>query len=213
MTAPPPAPLLVRWADGPPLDPSPDDARRELRRELLRPEYHQENILERLLTWLDRQFSRTVDAASGAPPLTAALGVLVLLLLALAVLWFLSRARTSAREQAAARPVLGEESVTADELRARAEAATAAGRHEDAVVDGFRAIARRHVERGLTDDRPGATAREVADALSTVHAARADDVRSAARLFDLVHYGDRPASAEQAAGVLRLDDELSGVRR
>ena len=33
-----------------------------------------------------------------------------------------------------------------------------------------------------------------------------------ARLFDLVLYGDRPATREQAELVLALDDELAGVR-
>jgi hypothetical protein len=33
-----------------------------------------------------------------------------------------------------------------------------------------------------------------------------------ARLFDLVLYGARPATREQAELVLSLDDELAGVR-
>ena len=33
-----------------------------------------------------------------------------------------------------------------------------------------------------------------------------------ARLFDLVLYGDRPATREQADFVMALDDELAGVR-
>jgi hypothetical protein len=33
-----------------------------------------------------------------------------------------------------------------------------------------------------------------------------------ADLFDATLYGDRPASPEDAAGVLELDDALAGVR-
>ena len=38
-----------------------------------------------------------------------------------------------------------------------------------------------------------------------------DRVGDNARLFDLVLYGDRPATPDQATGVLALDDELAGV--
>ena len=78
------------------------------------------------------------------------------------------------------------------------------------VVDGFRAIAVRQVERGRLDDAPGATAHEVAE-----RAGRASTRTSAtgshgsAALFDPVLYGDRPATREQATAVLALDDELA----
>ena len=62
--------------------------------------------------------------------------------------------------------MLTDEAITAAELRARAEAALAEGRHEDALVDGFRALAVRQVERGRLDDTPGATAHEVAGVLA-----------------------------------------------
>ena len=102
--------------------------------------------------------------------------------------------------------------VTAAQLRARAEAALAEGRYAPALVDGFRALAVRQVERGRLEDLPGATAHEVAAALATAYPEQRVRVDGSALLFDEVLYGDRPATRDQATGVLALDDELA-VRR
>lgn len=196
----------------PPLDPSGDEARSWLRRELLHPEYHQQNVVEQVITWLQRQVDRGVEAASKAPPLSTFAAMLVFLLLVGGLAWLLSRARRTARQAATAGPVLTDETVTADQLRRRADAALAEGRHAAALVDGFRALAVRQVERGRLDDLPGATAHEVADALATAYPEQRQRVGGSAALFDQVLYGDRPATREQATGVLALDDELAARR-
>ena len=195
----------------PPLVPSPDDARSQLRRELVRPEYHDQQLLERFVTWVDRWLGRTVDAASGAPPLSAAAAILVAVLLLVGLGLLVSRLRPAPRV-AAAGAVLTDEVVSAAVLRARARAALAEERYEDAVVEGFRALSVGQVERGRLDDRPGTTAHEVATALASDHPRLGERVGGAATLFDLVRYGEREATREQALGVLALDDELAGVR-
>jgi hypothetical protein len=196
----------------PPLLPSPDEARSKLRRELLRPEYNDQNLFERLISWLERQLGKGLDAASDAPPLSTLAAMVILVGLVGLLAWLLSRARRTARSGAGDRAVLTDEVISADELRARAEAALAEGRHEDAVVDGFRAVATRQVERGRLADAPGATAHEVAVALGREFPHLRGRVEEGGALFDAVLYGDRPASAAQAASVLALDDELL-VRR
>ena len=195
----------------PPLDPSGDEARSLLRRELLHPEYHQQNLVEQVLAWLQRPVGQGLDAAAQAPPLTTLAAMVVLLLLVVALAWLLSRARRTARQGAEARAVLTDEVVTATELRTRAEAALAQGRPTDALVDGFRALTVRQVERGRLDDTPGATAHEVADVLGATYPHQRQRVDGSARVFDLVLYGDRPATGEQARDVLSLDDELTGL--
>jgi hypothetical protein len=196
----------------PPLDPSPDEARSALRRELLNPEYYEDNLLLRLLTWLQRQFDKGVEAAVDLPPLQAFAAMVLAVLLVGALVWLASRARVSARGQRAAQAVLTGETVTAAELRARAEAALAEGRHEAALVDGFRALAARQTERGRLIDTPDATAHEVAATLADEYPDRRSQVDTAAALFDSVLYGDRPATRDQAAAVLGLDDELAVLR-
>ncbi|QGA06577.1 DUF4129 domain-containing protein [Nocardioides sp. dk884] len=193
-----------------PLDPSPEEARELVRRELLRSEYHDRDLIERLLTWVERQLGTVADAASAAPPLSTLAAMLVLLALVLALGWLLSRARRSARVRPSGAAVLTDEPLTAADLRARARAAHAAGRHEDAVVDGFRAIALAQLERDELAAAPGRTAHEVAEALAVRHPGRAAQAREAGLLFDLVRYGDRSASPA-AAAVLALDADLAGV--
>jgi hypothetical protein len=194
----------------PPLDPSPDDASSLLRRELVRPEYHEHNILQQVLDRIDRFVNDAIDAASQAPPLSTFAAMMAFLLLTVAVWWLLSRARRSARVLRERAVLPADRSVTAAQLRGRAERALAEGRAEDAVVDGFRALAVRQVERGRLDDLPGATAHEVAAALGAAHPGERRRVDGTAALFDSVLYGDHPATPEQAAGVLELDDVLAG---
>ncbi|MDP3892033.1 DUF4129 domain-containing protein [Nocardioides sp.] len=197
---------------GPPLDPSPDEARGELRRELIRPEYHEQDLIERLLRTLGRGLDAALDAASEAPPLSTAAALVVFALLALGLVWLVSRARRSTRAVRGREALLPDESVTAAELRSRAEEAFAQGRHSDALVDAFRALALRQVETGRIDDLPGATAHEVAIALATAHPHARMQVQRGADLFDEVLYGGRPASRDQAAEVLGLDGELAVLR-
>ena len=161
---------------------------------------------------MSRKIGGGLDQAAQAPPLSTLMAMVVFVLLAFALVWLVSRASRTARQKDEGRAVLTEEVVTADELRARAEAALEAGRFEEAVVEGFRAVAVRQVERGRLADTPGATAHEVADALAREYVAMADRVHQGARLFDEVLYGDRPATRDQAASVLALDDDLV-VRR
>jgi hypothetical protein len=203
--------LVARLPD-PPLDPSGSEARSKLRRELLHPAYHKQNVVQEILRWLSRRIGGGLERASQAPPLSTFMAMVILLAVVGALVWLVSRAQRTAHESALKLAVLTDEVVSADELRTRAEAALEAGRFEDAVVDGFRAIAVRQVERGRLADAPGATAHEVADALAREYAAMADDVQRSARLFDEVLYGHRSATREQAETVLALDDGLV-VRR
>lgn len=196
----------------PPVEPSPDDARSWLRGELLDPEYHDRDLVQRLLTWLARQLDRGLQAASSVPPLSTFAAMLAFVLLGLALAWLLSRARRDTRAPRPEGALLTAEALTAADLRARAEAALGDDHPEQALVDGFRALAVRQVERGRLDDLPGATAHEVADALARSFPHQRPRVDQCARLFDLVRYGERPATADQARSVLALDDELAGVR-
>ncbi|MCU1677446.1 MAG: integral rane protein [Frankiales bacterium] len=202
--------VLLQLVAEPPLNPSPDDASSLLRRELVHPEYHERNILQQILAWIDRFVSGSIDAATQAPPLSTFAAMVAFLLLTAGLVWLLSKARRTARAARVRGAVLTDERITADELRARAERALAEGRNGDAVVDGFRALAVRQVERGRLDDLPGATAHEVAVALATAHPGQRQRVDRSAALFDSVLYGDRPASPGQAAEVLQLDDALVG---
>ena len=196
----------------PPLDPSGDEARSWLRRELLHPEYHQQDLVQQVITWLGRQVDRGVRAAGHAPPLSTLAAMLVLLLLVGGLGWLLTRPRRTARRADERGPVLGEDTLSAAELRRRAEAALAEGRDGDALVDAFRALAVRQVEQGRLDDLPGATAHEVAAALAAAYPAQGQRVGRGAAAFDAVLYGHRQVGRDQAVGILALDDEMAAHR-
>lgn len=196
----------------PPLDPSGSDARSALRRELLRPEYRERDVVQQVLTWVERVLQSGLDAASTAPPLSTLAAMVLLVALVAVLVWLGSQARRTARSAAGDRAVLTDEVVTAAQLRERAERALAEGRAEEAVVEGFRCLTVRQVERGRLAEDPGATAHEVATQLAAQFATAAPRLAASAAAFDSVLYGDRPASSEQARAVLALDDELVAAR-
>lgn len=203
--------VTARLAD-PPLDPNGDEGRSLLRRELARPEYNDTNVVERILNWFGRQFEDGVGTAQDIPAVGTFLAIVVLLLIAVGIGLLASRARSTARARSERAPALADEVITAAELRARAEAALAAGRFDDALVDAYRALAVRQVERGRLEDLPQATAHELAAGLGAEFPAQRHLVDRSADLFDSVLYGDHPATRAQAVDVLALDDELGGRR-
>lgn len=196
----------------PPLDPSPEEGRDLLRRELLDPDYHRDDVVRRMLEWLRRTVLEVLDAASGAPPLSTFAAMAVGLALVLALIWLVTRARASPRARATPGAVLPDDSISAAQWREQAERAHADGRYSEALVDAFRALAAGQVEQGRLGDSPGATAHEVAEALRSAYPEQAAGMSEGARLFDLVLYGDRAATREQAELLLALDTELAGAR-
>ncbi|MEZ5097394.1 MAG: DUF4129 domain-containing protein [Nocardioides sp.] len=195
-----------------PVSPSPDDGRAWLRRELLQPEYHRQNVVEKVLDWVDRVFGRAMGAAAHHSWLTTLAAMVIFALLVTALGWLVSRARATEHTRRERRAVLTDELISADELRARAQAALADGRCAEALVDAYRAVATRQVERGMLPDDPGTTAHEVALVLVAQFPHRRADIVAAADRFDQVLYGDRPATPRQVEDVLALDLELVATR-
>ncbi len=165
----------------PPLLPTPDEARSSLRRELADPQYYDQDLVQRILDWIERRIDGTVEGASSVPNLTWLAATVIAVGLGTGLLLLLSRARLTARRRDDPAAVLTDDAVSAAELRARAERALAEGRFADAVVDGFRALAVHQVERGRLENAPGSTAREVAGALAEQYPGTAATGSRAAR--------------------------------
>jgi hypothetical protein len=196
---------------GPPLEPSGAEGRSLLRAELLKKEYHDQHLWQRLLAWLGRLFDRSVGAASGSSPATVFLTMLLAALLVVGLLLLLTRLRRDRRVRARAESVLPDDRPSASSLRRRAEEALREERYDDALLDAFRAVTARQIEHGALDDQPGLTAHEVSLGLAAAHPPLADAVRRGADLFDATMYGHRPAAREDAVRVLALDDSLVGA--
>jgi hypothetical protein len=203
---------VARTVDAPPLDPSSGEGRRLLADELAKPEYSpQESLLRRAVDVVVEWFRGLLDDASGGPIsfwwYAVVAGGAILLLGA--VVWALLRLEPARRRRrVAAGSVFDESGLSADDYRRRARAASAAGDHAAAVLDGYRALVAGSVERFVLDDHPGATAREIAGSLGRVFAAESARLRDAAGVFDAVRYGDERPAADQAQAVLDLEDRI-----
>jgi hypothetical protein len=197
---------------GPPLAPSGAEGRSLLRSELVKKEYHDQHLWQRLLSWLGRLFDRSVGAASGSSPATVFLTMLLVALLVVGLVLLLTRVRHDRRVRTRSESVLPDARPSASSLRRRAEEALGEQRYDDALLDAFRAVTARQIEHGTLDDQPGMTAHEVSLRLAAAHPRLAGDVRRGADLFDATRYGHRPATRADAVDLLALDDSLVGAR-
>lgn len=190
------------------LRPDPGRARVWLDEELRRPEYHQQSLAERLQSWLLELWHRLTDSALHASSLSTATAVVLAVALVVLVVLVAGRVRVETAARLPDDGVLGPDARSADEHRATALAAAAEGRYGEAVVEAFRAVAGRSLDRGLLDDRPGLTAHEIAEAVSPAAPEHRGHLVAGAATFEAVFYGGRAASASQAQEILALDEVL-----
>ena len=200
---------------GPLLDPSREVAREWARRELGDPAYARARPgwVTRLARWLLARLQDLQVPDGLAPGRTLGL-VLLLVLLAGVVTMVLTRTgplRRAGRTNRAG-AVLDEHRRGAAEHRSLADEAAAAGRWTTAVRERFRAVARSLEERTVLDERAGRTALETATEAGGAMPAVSVDLRSAARLFDDVVYGGRPATAAHDRQLRQLDDQVAAAR-
>jgi hypothetical protein len=191
-----------------------DTAREAAQRELSKGVYHADDpgLFERMLNgivdWLDRLTSRA-DSAFGRS--WGLLALLVVLLTAVAlIVW-----RTGWLRRTVARPdseLDVSPALTADEHRRRADSYAQDGRYADAVRERMRAIVRELEDRGVLEPRPGRTAHEVARDAGNIVPAVAGDLRSAARVFDEIWYGARPATAGSDAAMREADQRVRAAQ-
>lgn len=107
-----------------------------------------------------------------------------------------------------AREVFSDALLTANDHRSLAQAAAGREDWSGAVRESFRAIVRQLEERGALDIRPGRTADEAAHDAGVRFAELRVDLERAARTFDEVVYGARPATADEYRTLLDLDRRL-----
>jgi hypothetical protein len=189
-------------------------AARAAREELAKQIYREAgpSLTERALRWVFHYVSAVFDRAAGLSPggYVGLVGV-VIVVLAIAValrlgLGPMRRASATETELFLGRPR------SAAEHRAAADAHAAGGRWAEAVRDRLRAIITGLEERTLLEPRPGRTADEAAADAGAVVPECAADLRAAARVFDDIWYGARPADSSHDALLRGLDDRVRGSR-
>lgn len=201
---------------GVPVDPGRDEARRLLLDELADPAYAQAqpNPVLRAILWV---VNRILDALQNVPGngsgvgavVAAAVGVGAVVLIA----WLVAGPmRRTSRVRRASGDVFGGTTLTADEHRAAARAAAAAGRWREAVQEAFRGLARGLDERAVIEVRAGLTAHEIAVAAAPRFPGEAGALSGAASAFDDVTYGDREGDRAVFEAVTATDRRLDQAR-
>jgi hypothetical protein len=193
------------------LDPTPSQARNWLNQEL-HGSHYQDPWLDSLIRWIVDQVRRLLVSAGHLAGLSPIITILVALVVIATLVWALPRVRREPVVATSDAVVLEDPTITARRYRDLAAGALREGRYGDAVLDGFRAIAKDMSDRTLLDDAPGRTAHEVALALASPFPDYADRLARAADVFDSVRYGHRLANADQAGQVKHLDAELVTTR-
>lgn len=191
-----------------------DEAREAARGELSDPIYRaaEPSWRQRVLDWIAERWQDFVDAAGTLAPGGMG-GLLVLLLLVLGIVVLIRlRAGKPARTHRARRAVVGGSTLTAEEHRGLAEAAFAAGDFAGAITERFRAIVAELERRAILDAQPGRTADEAAEQAGVMLPGCAVMLRHASRVFDDVHYGDRPATPHGYQLLAGVDDAVRSER-
>lgn len=197
----------------PPVLPGAEEARRWAVEELAKPEYR-----DAAPSWLDTLWRNFLDwlqsldgsQGEGAPVPSAVIALVIAAIIAAAVI--LARPRLNARNRRARDVFERETALAAADYRNRAEAAAAAGKWGDAVVDRFRALVRSAEERTILDPQPGRTADEAAAALSVPFSTESRRLARAAATFDGIRYGNRAADSNDYQEMLGIDASLDAIK-
>ncbi|MFP5313580.1 MAG: DUF4129 domain-containing protein [Actinomycetes bacterium] len=197
----------------PPVVPGADEARRWAAEELAKAEYRKaeptwlDTLWRNFLDWLQSLDGPQGDAAQ-VP--SAVIAVVIAAIIAAAII--LARPRLNARVRQARDVFEQESALAAADYRNRAEAAAAAGKWGDAVVDRFRALVRSAEDRTILDPQPGRTADEAARALSLAFSPESRRLAAAAATFDGIRYGNRAADSADYREMAELDAVLDASK-
>ncbi|WP_308249692.1 DUF4129 domain-containing protein [Sphaerisporangium fuscum] len=190
-----------------------EEARRKAVEELVKPEYQQESLPERVLRLIREFVDSLLDQAPGGVPGGVVALVVVILVVAGLVALIAWQARKATRShRLGGEELFGARERTAEEHRAEAERLAGQSRWADAIRERLRAIARDLEHRAIVAPQPGRTADELAETAGRELPPFAVRLATAARLFDDVTYGEVPGTAEGYQTMAALDDDLRATR-
>ncbi|MFC3994918.1 DUF4129 domain-containing protein [Nocardiopsis sediminis] len=184
-----------------------DEGARLAREELRDPIYGESEpgLLDRLYAWAMERLQDLIRLADQSVPggwwvLGPILVLLALLLIALVVYM-----RPARRTRFTGAVIDAGAARTADDHRAAADRHAAAGEYGPAVRERLRAITRDLEDRTIVAPRPGRTATELAAEASAALPAGREGLAAAARAFNDIAYGQRPATADDDRLLRDLD--------
>jgi hypothetical protein len=189
-------------------------AREAAQAELARAAYREArpSLTERVVGYLYDRLAQLLDRLAEVSP-GGHVGLLaVVLLVVAAVVAVRLRVGPLGRAAGTERALFVGGPRSADEHRAAAEAHTASGEWALAVRERLRAVVRSLEERALLEPRPGRTADEAAREAGVALPECAEVLLAAARLFDEVWYGGRPAGPDADRLLRELDRRVAAAR-
>lgn len=197
-----------------PVDLGRDEAARLAREELAKQVYREAgpSLAERVVRWLLEQAARLLGDVAGVSPGGYAGLVAVLLVVVVAVVSLRLRLGPLARGARADAALFTGRVRSSAEHRSAADRHAASGEWAEAVRERLRAVVRLLEERAVLDERPGRTADEAAAEAGRSLPGCASGLRRAARLFDDIWYGGRPAGPDADAALRALDDQVRAAR-
>ena len=189
-----------------------DAAHDAAQRELTKPIYPRPSLTDRLAGWFDELLYKAFTHGDWLPGGWITLVLLGTLVLAAVLVGWRGARRTMRSARTAAGPLLGDQTRTAAEHRAQAQAAAAQGDWATAIRHRLRAVARELEETGALDPVPGRTATELARAAAAARPDLDDEFGTATDTFNGVSYGARPGTEAAYVQIAGLDDRLRGAR-
>lgn len=201
-------------ADGVPVVPDADEARRWANEELAQKAYQdaKPGLAELVVDFLKRaldDFLSALNVANGGIGLGIVVGLAVIAIL---VIVLILRPALN-RKKATTAPVFeGEQFLSSAQHSKLAKAAAQAGDFGTAVSEQFRALVRAGEERDISVMAPGRTAVEVATELQLAFPAHVPALRHAAELFNAVRYGQVPPTHAMYAELVATDSALAATK-
>lgn len=200
-----------------PLDPSGDDARTQLARELAHWDYLvRHNWLLAILQWLWNSLRGRGGGGTWQQLGTVVGALIVIGLVALIARWVWNASKApSGTDGTPTASGLVESGVSSADYRRRAEAALLGGDHDLAVADAFRSIVVDLDSRGVLGDTPARTAHEAAALIALALPSFGQEAGSAGSWFDLAVYGVAApprTTAGQARAVLDLGLQMAQAK-
>lgn len=192
--------------DMPAVDIDRDSAHDAAARELSKPIYPENSLLDRLADWFNDLVHRLIRNGSALPGGWLTIVVLGLLTVAAVIVAVHVARRTMGRAGGA--DFYGNQTLSAADHRARSERSAAQGDWTAAIRQRVRAIGRQLEEDGALNPVPGRTAAELAADAGALLPGYADQLATAAAAFDDVTYGDHTGTEPAFRLVADLDNRL-----
>lgn len=196
-----------------PVAPGADEARQWAQDELAKQLYQdaKPGWAEQLGQLLMQALSELLQNVGVAPGQTGLVVVGAIAFVAIVVVALMVRPRLNRRKQQKSAVFEGAAVRSANEHRAQAAAASAAGDFRTASTEQFRALVRAAEERDISMPAPGRTAVEVATELERAFPDHAAQLHRSAELFNAARYGQQTPTAAMYEEIAATDSAIAAA--